>query len=448
MIRKKLSAAAIIGAAALLLSACSGTNGTSDSASGSGEGTELTVRVWDEAVAKSYRQSFDAFEKENSDIKVNVKTVAWSDYWTTLRKDVAAKSADDLFWINASSYPAYVDSGNLLDIGATLGDGAKGDWEPSVVDQYTRSGKLWGVPQLYDAGIAVYYNGDLLSAAGVEPKTLNDLTWDPNPEKDTYLKTAQALTRDAAGVAAGAEGYDGTAVTYGTSLNNDGQAIILPFIGSNGGEFQDGDAFTFANPASAEAIKYVVDAINTSKVAPPAAETSANTDVVRDQFLAGKLATFQSGIYNLKTVSEQAGFKWGVAMMPAGPDGRVSVTNGIAVAGNANADKSKQPAIKKLLTWLGSTQGAAFIGSEGTHVPAVVDAQAKFFDYWKGKDTNVAPFFDVVKDGKTIPPFHGGKFVAGQEAYTPLFNEIFEGKLDVKEGLKKAQDAGNVAVNG
>ncbi|RLP75255.1 sugar ABC transporter substrate-binding protein [Mycetocola tolaasinivorans] len=448
MIRKKLSAVALLGAATLLLSACSGTDGGAASDSPASGTTELTVRVWDEAVAASYKESFAAFEKQNSDITVSVNTVPWSEYWSALRKDVAAKSADDLFWVNASSYPAYVDSGNLVDIGATLGDTAKNAWEPSVVEQYTRSGKLWGVPQLYDAGIAVYYNADLLSAAGVEPKTLNDLTWNPDAEKDTYLKTAKALTRDAAGVAVDAEGFDGTPVTYGTSLNNDGQAVILPFIGSNGGVFQDGDNFAFANTESAEAIKYVVDAINTSKVAPPAAETNENSDVVRDQFVEGKLATFQSGIYNLKTVSEKAGFSWGVAMLPEGPEGRVSVTNGIAVAGNAAAAKEKQPAIKKLLAWMGSTEGADFIGRQGTHVPAVTDAQKTFFDYWKGKKTNVDPFFDVVKDGKTIPPFHGGKFVAGQEAYAPIFKEIFAGTLDVRDGLKKAQAAGNVAMNG
>ena len=38
-----------------------------------------------------------------------------------------------------------------------------------MVDQFTRNGTLWGVPQLTDAGIAVYFNADLLDAGGPDP---------------------------------------------------------------------------------------------------------------------------------------------------------------------------------------------------------------------------------------------------------------------------------------
>ena len=41
-----------------------------------------------------------------------------------------------------------------------------------MVDQFTRDGALWGVPQLTDAGIALYFNADLFDAAGIELKEL------------------------------------------------------------------------------------------------------------------------------------------------------------------------------------------------------------------------------------------------------------------------------------
>ena len=50
-----------------------------------------------------------------------------------------------------------------------------------MVAQFTRNGVLWGVPQLTDAGIALYYNADLLAADGVDPAELNTLRWDPDP---------------------------------------------------------------------------------------------------------------------------------------------------------------------------------------------------------------------------------------------------------------------------
>ena len=41
-----------------------------------------------------------------------------------------------------------------------------------MVDQFTRDGVLWAVPQLTDAGIALYFNADLLDAAGVDLREL------------------------------------------------------------------------------------------------------------------------------------------------------------------------------------------------------------------------------------------------------------------------------------
>ena len=52
------------------------------------------------------------------------------------------------------------------------------------------------------------------------------------------------------------------------------------------------------------------------------------------------MALFQSGTYNLAAIADQAPFRWGVAMLPAGPKGRVSVTNGIAAAGNSATSAS------------------------------------------------------------------------------------------------------------
>ena len=54
-----------------------------------------------------------------------------------------------------------------MNIAETLGANASQAWERSVVNQFTRNGVLWAVPQLTDAGIALYFNADLLDAAGV-----------------------------------------------------------------------------------------------------------------------------------------------------------------------------------------------------------------------------------------------------------------------------------------
>jgi len=441
MFRRTTTAVALVAASAIALSGCATSAGQS-----ADDETTITFRLWDDQAAKAYEESFAAFEKENPGIHVDINVVGWNDYWTKLRTDVAGKTMDDVFWVNNAYFGAYADSGNLVDVTDTLGSDAADDWQDSVVDQFTRDGKLWGVPQLYDAGIAVYYNKALLDAAGVDPATLDDLTWSPDPATDTYLPVAKKLTKDAAGVDAATAGFDGTPVTYGTNIAYDLQAIVLPFIGSNGGTYQDGDEFAFADPKTVEAFTYMVDAVNTAKVAPSAADTNGNPDFSRDQFLQGKMAMFQSGLYNLKNIADGADFEWGVAMMPAGPAGRVSVTNGIVAAGNAGSEHPE--AVKKLLEWLGTSEGNGYLGESGAAVPGVKSAQKQYFDYWEGEGVSLDPFFDVIEGHDTIPAPQGADFGAGFAAYDPIFQEIFKGSIDPATGLQRGQDAANAAIDG
>jgi hypothetical protein len=181
----------------------------------------------------------------------------------------------------------------------------------------------------------VYYNADLLAAAGIKPSQLNSLRWNPNGD-DTLRPLAARLTVDANGKLAGTAGFDSDRVRqWGYNAANDAQAIYLNYIGSAGGVFQRGDEFAFDNPDAIAAFRYLVGLINDDHVAPPASDTNTNGDFSRNQFLAGRMALFQSGTYNLDPIARDAHFRWGIAMLPIGPAGRISVTNGIAAAGNS-----------------------------------------------------------------------------------------------------------------
>jgi multiple sugar transport system substrate-binding protein len=400
--------------------------------------TVVTVRLWDEHVAAAYRESLAAFSRVHPDIEVRTNVVAYSTYFVTLRTDVAGGSADDIFWLSNAYLAGYADSGRLMKIEAPTTD-----WEPSVVQQFTRGGVLWGVPQLTDAGIAVYYNADLLAAAGIDPAQLNALRWSRD-NRDTLRPLLARLTVDVDGHTADTPGFDARRVRqWGYNAANDPQGIYLNYIGSAGGAFQNGDRFAFDNQPATGAFNYLVGLINSDHVAPPASDTNDNGDFSRNQFLAGRMALFQSGTYNLATVAEHARFRWGLAMLPTGPAGRVSVTNGIAAAGNS---ASKHPdAVRQVLAWLGSKQGDEYLARRGTAIPAVLSAQRIYFDYWAAKGVNVTPFFAVL-NGPRIPAPGGAGFAAGYQAVRPYFDEMFLGRSDVATTLRQAQAAANAAA--
>jgi multiple sugar transport system substrate-binding protein len=183
--------------------------------------------------------------------------------------------------------------------------------------------------------------------------------------------------------------------------------------------------------------------INRDRVAPPAAETDDNPDFSRDRFIAGRLGLFQSCTYNLKNVADGAGFEWGIAPMVAGPAGRVSVVNSVIAAGNART--AHPEAVARVLGWLGSTDGAAPIGTSGAALPAGDRRPAGLLRPLAGPRRRHA----LVRRGRRYRDGRGPtgpRFGAGGKAFQPVLSEVFAGRTPVGPGLQAAQDAADAAI--
>ncbi|MEY4039865.1 MAG: hypothetical protein RLZZ52_733, partial [Actinomycetota bacterium] len=316
-----------------------------------------------------------------------------------------------------------------------------------VIEQYTSEGTLWGVPQLSDPGIGLLYNKDLLAQYGVTEEQIQNLSWDPAASTDSLRQVTQQLTRDSAGLSAADAGFDPQRVeTYGFNAAFDLNAIVLNFLGSNGAAWQDGEKFVFDSAPGRQTFQYLTDLINVSHVSPPAADTNppAGGDLSRDLFIQGKMALFETGAYNLANVQEGATFDWGIARIPAGPAGAVSVTNGIIAAGSTTAQNTD--AQMTVLKWLGG-KGAKYIGETGAALTAVVSERATFFDYWSAQKIDVAPMIDVLSNGFIQAP-RGAQYGEAEAAYLPFFTDIFIGSVSVTDGVPAAQQAANAAMAG
>ncbi|WP_157574069.1 extracellular solute-binding protein [Nocardia jejuensis] len=408
-------------AAALLVAAALWLGRDTD---GSGR-TVVRLRIWDQSFVSAYRASLDEFERANPDIDVRITLVPWASYPQKLRLDVAGGIADDLFWTGL--YEDYADSGHLVDVGAALGADAAREWDPFAVEQFTRAGKLWAVPQFVDGGTAVYYNRELLDAAGIEPGALNAVRWSPDPAQDTF----RALLRRFGGVAS---------PPYNAA--NDFQSITLPYLGSAGGELQHDGKFAFDTPQGRDAFGYTT-ALIADGLSPSAADTAASSDFAKNAFLQGRMPLFQSGTFTLATVAQNARFRWGVALIPAGPAGRVSANNSVAVAGNS---ASPHPdAVRRVLGWLGSPGGNRYLGLEGATIPAVLSQQQVYRDYWTRRGVDVSPFFDVLR-GERISAGGGPGFTAALQAITPIIDEMYLGRIPVDTALARARAAADAAI--
>lgn len=448
--RRHLLASAAGGLAVAGLAACSpaqqGEQGPGGGSSGSGGGVsgKVTVRLWDEQVQAAYDEGFAALMDKTPGLEVSTVLVPWDDYFTKLRTDVGSGDGDDIFMMNSSYIQPYITNDLLLEIGSDFDD-LRGDWIEPAIEQYSQQDVLYGVPQLTDGGIGVYYNEELLANAGVTPDEVDALTW--GGSSDSYIQLAQKLTQDKSGTWGDESGFNGSKpAQWGSSAAQDLQGIYYNFLGSAGGQFQDENGkFIFASPEGETAFGYLVDLINKYKVAPAASNTNDNGDFVRDQFLQGKVATFQSGIYNLKNIADGAKFKWGIVHIPTGPQGRISVVNNVIVCGNA-ATKNAE-ATTEVLRWLGSAEGASYIGKSGAALPAVTGAQQSFTDFWaeEGVDPSI---FAEQGQGDSIGAPTGENYNAAFAAWKPHFDEMFLGRTPVAEALAAAQEAANAEIDG
>ncbi|MEU6579867.1 extracellular solute-binding protein [Nocardia sp. NPDC046763] len=387
--------------------------------------TVVRLRIWDQSFVSAYRASLDDFQRANPDVEVRITLVPWASYAQKLRLDVAGGIADDLFWTNL--YEDYADSGHLMDIGAALGPQAARAWDPQAVMQYTRGGKLWAVPQFVDGGTAVYVNLDLLAQAGVDAGEVTAARWSPDPARDTFRPLLRRLAPMS---------------EWPYNAANDFQSITLPYLGSAGGQLQRDGRFAFDSPPGRDAFGYTVGLV-ADRLSPSAADTNTSGDFAKNAFLQGRMALFQSGSFNLATIAQNAGFHWGLAMIPEGPAGRVSANNAIGLAGNAATPHPA--AVRRVLAWLGSAAGNRYLGIDGATIPAVVSEQQVYRDYWTRHGVDVSPFFDVLR-GKEIAAGGGAGFPAALEAMTPILDDMYLGRTPVPDALARAQREGDAAA--
>ncbi len=402
----------------------------------------VTLRLWDPQVAEAYRESLAVFTAR-SGIPVDVVVVPWADYASQLRADLAAGTADDLFWVNATMSAALPD-GSVTPVPKAMAIAADGDWAQPVVDQYTRDERLWAVPQLSDPGIAMVVNLDLLALGGLDAGGVSDLGWDPAAADDSLRRTARLLTRDADGRHPGDDGFDpGTVQVFGIGSAYDLNGVVLPFLGGAGAAWQDGDRFVFASDAGIQTIEYLAD-LSATHLAPPARDTNppAGGDVVREMFLRGRVAMFPTGAYSLATITENADFRWAVVPLPSGPAGRHSPTNGVGVAANARSGDPDQARVQQ---WLGTAESQRIIGASGTASPASVTAQDAYRTSWQERGVDISAMYDVL-DASTVQPPQGTGYQAAANVLTPLLADVFAGATLAADRIREAERAANDAM--
>ena len=182
----------------------------------------------------------EKFETANEGIDLVVDVVSWNDIYTVVNTRVANGEAPDL--LNIDVFADYQADGLLLPAEEWVSAETYAKFFDSFLAESVVDGTVWAVPDLASAR-ALYYNADILAAAGVEVPT----TW------DELTAACEAI-----------KAYDANIYPWGVDMTTDeGQACFAYYAWNNGGGFTDAEGnWTLDSAANVEAVEYIVGLVN------------------------------------------------------------------------------------------------------------------------------------------------------------------------------------------
>jgi multiple sugar transport system substrate-binding protein len=177
---RRISGAALAAAAALALAAC-GSSGSSGGGSGSGGAATLKLVVADygtgasNASAKYWDTIVSAFEKAHPDIKVNVTSIAWTNFDQEVQTMIQNKQYPDI--TEGDYFSNYAKDGLLYPASDVLSN--PGNLLPAFKAQGTYNGVQYGMP-FTTSSRTLFYNKKLFTRAGITsaPQTWADVQAD------------------------------------------------------------------------------------------------------------------------------------------------------------------------------------------------------------------------------------------------------------------------------
>ncbi len=339
---------AVIGAIAILVSACGGSNatpsapaatasaapppseaGSSPAASPSDAGytgpeATISYSIWgDPQEIKNQQAIVDAFHVANPKITVKVTVSDWEPYWDKLQTSIAGGDAPDVFAMDGPLFPDYQSRDVLLDLKPFIDrDGYDlGQLADQAVADFTTAGGQFGVPRDLNV-VALYYNKKMFDTAGIP---YPDDTWD----WAKLVEVAKQLT-----IRSGSKTTQWGFYTETTDMENYWSELVW----QNGGDIVSADHKTslVGSAEAAGGLQFLQDLIWKDKVMPDA----SITDALGDAFEQGQAAMEANGSWLVAT-HIAAGLDFGIAPLPKGPAGRatsINPTGAVVYKGTKNPD--------------------------------------------------------------------------------------------------------------
>ena len=289
-----------------------------------------------------------AFEVEYPNIKVEVETIGYSDYFTQMQTRVAGGTAPDCYELNIENFAAYASKGLLAEIAGVDVSGLN----ETALGAFNVGGKQFGLPESF-SNVVLIYNKDLFDKAGVSYPT-DSWTQD---DLQAAAEAIRALDENTFGI--------WQPITYNE---------LFKVVAQYGGALlnEDKTEFTINSPENLKAAQTLVDRVLVSNVQPNTAQQGGMGDW--DMFMSGRLGMIPTGIWAFQTFTENCDFAWDIAVEPGSTQKATHFFSNCVVM---NPETEHPEEVATWLAWLASSTASADIRlAAGWDLPALKDLNA------------------------------------------------------------------------
>lgn len=272
------------------------------------------VVIWYYWENESHQKLLDGiiqeFNGSQENITVQAKYVPFADFKKQLSIGATASELPDIVIIDNPDHAAYAAMGIFADITGKID---VSQYYDGPLNSCTLDGKLYGVPFGSNC-LALFYNEDMLTAAGCEVPT----TW------DELAAVAKATTQG------NVSGF-----AFSALQNEEGTFNFLPWMNSAGTT-----AYEINNEKGIKAITFIGNLVKDGSMIKEAINWTQGDTM--NQFISGNLAMMINGTWQVPTMRAQVpDLNWNVAMIPKDTtDASGLGGENFAIINNENQDSS------------------------------------------------------------------------------------------------------------
>jgi multiple sugar transport system substrate-binding protein len=372
---RRICGAALAATAALALAACS-SSGSSGGSSGGSTTLKLVVADYGtgpaNASAKYWGGIVTAFEKAHPDIKVNVTSIAWTNFDQQVQTMIQNKQYPDI--TEGDYFSNYAKDGLLYPASDVLSD--PGNLLPAFKTQGTYSGTQYGLP-FTTSSRTLFYNKKMFTQAGISaaPQTWADVQADA-------AKIAK-LKEIGFGLPLGAE---------------EAQAESLLWMLGDGGGYQTGGKYTINSAPNVTAFTFLKGLVSAGDTEPNPG-TVNRTDLWKE-FADGKVGMINGSpalIPIIQSANVLQTADW-TSVPIAGKAGPLTTTLGVCDNVAAFKPNGHQAQIKEFLDFAYQDKYQLAFDKEYDLLPATTTASKAL-----SSDPVFAPFLTALPNSVQYP---------------------------------------------